>query len=183
MFQIANNLFPSAFYIAADDWTRKDGEKWGIDKRYGAFCSAVEFVTDFWKYLEIAVSTRSSAKIVSARRIWMTAQEGQTICDEVIWEWRQHINNHCPKITEQCAHSLGYMILRGSRLTGDGQKISYHITFSWLIFQCNTTMLCDVVGSMSVLLDMASLLDTFLGVPLRNRNFSKSCEATTRNHF
>ena len=28
MFQMADNLSPSAFYIAADDWTRKDGEKW-----------------------------------------------------------------------------------------------------------------------------------------------------------
>ena len=29
MFQIADNLSPSAFYIAADDWTRKDGKEWG----------------------------------------------------------------------------------------------------------------------------------------------------------
>ncbi len=79
----------------------------------------------------------------------MTAQEGQTMCDEVIQEWRRRINNRWPKVTEQCARSLGYMILRVSRLTGDGLKISYHIIFPWLVFQCNTTMLRDVVGSVS----------------------------------
>ncbi len=79
----------------------------------------------------------------------MTAQEGQTMCDEVIREWRRRINNRWPKVTEQCPRSLGYMILRGSRLTGDGLKISYHIIFLLLVFPCNTTMLRDVVGSMS----------------------------------
>ncbi len=53
----------------------------------------------------------------------MTAQEGQTMCDEVIREWRRRINNRWPKVTEQCPRSLGYMILRGNRLTGDGLKI------------------------------------------------------------
>ena len=47
MFQVADNLSNSAFYIAADDWTRKAGKEWGIGKRFVAFHNAVEFVTGF----------------------------------------------------------------------------------------------------------------------------------------
>ncbi len=36
-----------ASYIAADDWTQRDGRTWGIGKRYGAFRDAMEFVTNF----------------------------------------------------------------------------------------------------------------------------------------
>ena len=37
MFQTADNLSAQAFYIAADEWTRKDGQDWGIGKLFGAF--------------------------------------------------------------------------------------------------------------------------------------------------
>ena len=37
MFQTADNLSVQAFYIAADEWTRKDGQDWGIGKLFGAF--------------------------------------------------------------------------------------------------------------------------------------------------
>ena len=52
-------------------------------------------------------------------------------------------------VEEQCAHSLAHMILRGSRMTGDGLKISYHIIYPWLVFPSNTTMLREEVGAMS----------------------------------
>ncbi len=158
MFQIADNLSPSAFYIAADDWTRKDGKKWGIGKRYGAFCSAGEFVTNFleisWNrcFYEIICQDRPCKAYLDleADAGAMTAREGQAMCEAVIQEWRWCINSRWPKVTEQCAQSgLGYMILRGCRLTGEGLKISYHIIFPWLVFPCNTMMLRDVVGSMS----------------------------------
>ena len=71
------------------------------------------------------------------------------MCDAVISEWKRLIINRWPMVIQQCAQSLGHMILRGSRMTGDGLKISYHIIFPWLVFPCNTTMLHDVVGSMS----------------------------------
>ncbi len=47
MFQTADTLCFNAFYIAADDWTQRDGRIWGIGKRYGAFRDAMEFVTNF----------------------------------------------------------------------------------------------------------------------------------------
>jgi hypothetical protein len=47
IFQVADNLSTNAFYIAADDWTRKDGKDWGIGKRYGAFRSVEDFATSF----------------------------------------------------------------------------------------------------------------------------------------
>ena len=186
MFQIADNLSPSAFYIAADDWTRKDGKEWGIGKRYGAFRSAVEFVTNFLEishnrcFYEIIRQDRPCKAYLDleADAGAMTAREGQAMCDAVISEWKRRIINRWPMVIQQCAQSLGYMILRGSRMTGDGLKISYHIIFPWLVFPCNTTMLHDVVGSMSempqfqyraVNRDWKPFIDP--GVYTRNRQF------------
>ena len=157
MFQVADNLSPSAFYIAADDWTRKDGVQWGIGKRYGAFRSAAEFVTDFLEisrnrcFYEIIRQDRPCKAYLDleADAGAMTEQEGQAMCDAVIREWKGRISSRWPSIVKQCAQCLGYMILKGSRLTDDGLKISYHVIFPWLVFPCNTTMLRDVVGSMS----------------------------------
>jgi hypothetical protein len=50
MFRVADNISKSAFYIPAEDWTRKDGKDFGVGpvgERFGAFCSAVYFVTIF----------------------------------------------------------------------------------------------------------------------------------------
>jgi hypothetical protein len=44
MFQIADNISQTAFYIAADDWTRKPGEEPKVIKRHGAFHNAIAFV-------------------------------------------------------------------------------------------------------------------------------------------
>ena len=128
MFQVADNITPNAFYIAADDWTRRDGQEWGIGKRYGAFRNAAEFVTNF---LEIS-SNRCFYEIIRKDRPCkayldleaeagaMTEQEGKAMCDAVIQEWRRRVRSRWPMVVEQCAHSLGHMILTGSRTTGDG---------------------------------------------------------------
>ena len=79
----------------------------------------------------------------------MTEQEGKAMCDAVIQEWRRRVRSRWPMVVEQCAHSLGHMILTGSRTTGDGLKVSYHIIYPWLVFPSNTTMLHDEVGAMS----------------------------------
>ena len=47
MFQIADNLSSNAFYIAADDWTRRNGKEWGTGKGFSAFRDVEEFVTIF----------------------------------------------------------------------------------------------------------------------------------------
>jgi hypothetical protein len=97
MFQVADNLTSSAFYIAVDDWTRRDGKEWGIGKGYGAFCSATEFITNF---LEIS-SNHCIYEIIRKDRPYkayldleaeagvMTEQEGQSMCDVVIREWKR----------------------------------------------------------------------------------------------
>ena len=41
------------------------------------------------------------------------------------------------------------LTVTGSRTTGDGLKVSYHIIYPWLVFPSNTTMLHDEVGAMS----------------------------------
>jgi hypothetical protein len=67
MFQTADNLSFNAFYTAADDWTQTDGRTWGIGKRYGAFCNATEFVTNFLRYPHIDVSMRSFATVAPVK--------------------------------------------------------------------------------------------------------------------
>ena len=79
----------------------------------------------------------------------MTEQEGQDMCEAVIREWKRRVRNRWPMVEEQCAHSLGHMILRGSRMTGTGWKVSYHIIYPWLVFPSNTTTLHNEVGAMS----------------------------------
>jgi hypothetical protein len=64
MFKVADSISEDAFYIAADDWTRQGGESWHAGKRYGAFRSAVEFVTNM---LEIS-SNRSYYEIIRENR-------------------------------------------------------------------------------------------------------------------
>ncbi len=76
----------------------------------------------------------------------MTEQEGKTMCEAVNREWKRRVATRWPKVVEQCAQSLGHMILNGSRLTGKGLKISYHIIYPWLIFPCNTAALREKVG-------------------------------------
>ena len=157
MFQIADNLSPHAFYIAADDWTRKQGKEWGVGKRFGAFRDVEEFVTNF---LEIS-QNRCFYEIIRTGRPCkayldleadagaLTEQEGKTLCHAVIREWQRRVISRWPTVVEQCAQRLGYMILRGSRMTNGGLKTSYHVIFPWLVFPCNTTMLHDEVGLMS----------------------------------
>ena len=35
MFQVADNITKNAFYIAADEWTRKSREEWKVTKGFG----------------------------------------------------------------------------------------------------------------------------------------------------
>jgi hypothetical protein len=94
MFQAADNLLQNAFYIAADDWTRSDGKKWGIGKRYGAFSSAAEFVTNFLEisrnrcFYEIIRKDRPCKAYLDleADAGVMTEREGQDMCDAVLRE-------------------------------------------------------------------------------------------------
>ena len=52
-------------------------------------------------------------------------------------------------VEKQSSHSLAHMILRGSRMTGDGLKVSYHIIYPWSVFPSNTTVLREEASAMS----------------------------------
>jgi hypothetical protein len=39
------------------------------------------------------------------------------LCEAVNREWKRRVTSRWPKVVEQCAQSLGHMILNGSRLT------------------------------------------------------------------
>ncbi len=60
MFQTADNISSTAFYIAADEWTRLDGQARGVGEMFGAFRSAIDFVSDM---LEMA-TTRCFYEII-----------------------------------------------------------------------------------------------------------------------
>jgi hypothetical protein len=157
MFQTADTLSLNAFYIAADDWTQRDGRTWGIGKRYGAFRDAMEFVTNFLEispnrcFYEIIRNSRPCKAYLDleADAGAMSEQEGEEMCAAVNREWKRRVTSRWPTVIEQCKQSLGHMILNGSRMTDKGLKISYHIIYPWLVFPCNTTTLRDEVGSMS----------------------------------
>ncbi len=118
MFQIADNISSNAFYIAADDWTKGDGQNWGIGKRYGAFSNATEFVTIFleiaqhWCFYEIIRSgcpSESGCKAnldLEAESGAMSDQEGEAMCAAVNREWKQRVTSRWPAVVEQCKQSL-----------------------------------------------------------------------------
>jgi len=91
MFQTADTLSLNAFYIAADDWTQRDGRTWGIGKRYGAFRDAMEFVTNFLEispnrcFYEIIRNSRPCKAYLDleADAGAMSEQEGEEMCAAV----------------------------------------------------------------------------------------------------
>ena len=80
----------------------------------------------------------------------MTEKDGRVMRDAVIREWRTRVERRWPADGEQSSRRFTHMILRGSRMTSAGLKISYHVIYPFLVFPSNTTMLHDEVGSMSV---------------------------------
>ena len=157
MFLSADKISPNAFYVAADEWTRKDGKDWGVGKLFGAFQSASHFVTQF---LEIAPN-RCFYELIRKNRPCkayfdleaeagaLTEEQGWSMCTSVIQEWRRRIQCRWPQATSDCPKCLASMTLCGSRMTDEGWKTSFHVIFPWLIFPCNTTSLRDEIGTMS----------------------------------
>jgi hypothetical protein len=147
MFHIADNLSSKAFYIAANDWTQRDGRTWEIGKRYGAFHNATEFVTNFLEisqhrcFYEIILNGHPSKSYLdleadSGLAGAMSEQEGIAMCAAVNREWKRRVATRWPAVVDQCKQSLGHMTLNGSRETDKGFKISYHIIYQWLRFPC-----------------------------------------------
>lgn len=186
MFKVADSISEDAFYIAADDWTRQGGESWHAGKRYGAFRSAVEFVTNM---LEIS-SNRSYYEIIRENRPCkaymdleaeagaMSAEEGKTMCEAVIREWNRRVRERWPVAVRECPQCQAHMLLHGSRNAGNGLKISYHIIFPWLVFPCNNGALREVIVTMSSMPEFqyrtqTGMLKPFIdpGVYTRNRQF------------
>jgi hypothetical protein len=139
-------------------WTRKDGKTWGVGKKSGAFRSAETFVTEV---LEIS-KTRCFYEIIRQCRPCkayfgleadaeiMTEEQGWIMCKEVIQLWNDCIKRRWSEAVMECAQCLAYMVLHVSSMTSYGLKISYHVIYPWLVFLCNTDILCDEVSSMSV---------------------------------
>ncbi len=94
MFQVADNISQTAFYIATDDWTQKPDEEWKVTKRYGAFHNAVAFTTSMLKkstnrcFYEIIRQNRPCKAYIDLEDEpgALTAEEGEAICQAVIRE-------------------------------------------------------------------------------------------------
>ena len=188
MFKVEDSILEDAFYIAADDWTRKAGESWQAGKRYGSFRSAAEFVTNM---LEISAN-RCHYEIIRENRPCkaymdleaeagaMTAEEGKAMCNAVMREWNRRVCERCPAAIRDCpqCQCQALMLLHGSRNAGNGLKISYHILFPWLVFQCNNGALREVIVTMRSIPGFqyrtkTGALKPFIdpGVYTRNRQF------------
>jgi hypothetical protein len=119
MFQTADNISAQAFYIAADEWTRKDGQDWGIGKLFGAFRSAEDFVSEMLE----AAATRCFYEIIRRDRPCkayldleadagaMTEEQGWAMCKAVTHEWGTRVVRRWPRAKEECAQCLAYMVL------------------------------------------------------------------------
>jgi hypothetical protein len=128
MFKVADGISKDAFYIAADDWTRQEGESWQAGKRSGAFTSAVSFVTNMLEisanhcFYEIIREDRPCKGYMDleAEAGAMTAEEGKTMCEAVIHEWNRRVRHRWPSAIVECPQCLAYMLLHSSRTTGLG---------------------------------------------------------------
>jgi hypothetical protein len=141
MFTLADRISPDAFYIAADEWTRKDGNDWGVGKLFGAFQSAEDFVTQFPEiapnrcFYELIRKDRPCKAYfdLEVEAGVLTEEQGWTMCASVIQEWQRRVQCRWPHAASECPKYLASMTLCWSRLTDNGWKTSFHVIFPWLI--------------------------------------------------
>ena len=125
MFKVADSILEDASYIAADDWTRQEGESWHAGKRYGAFRSAVEFVTNMLEissnrcYYEIIRENRPCKAYMDleAEAGAMSAEEGKAMCEAVIREWNRRLLKRWPVAVRECPQCQAHMLLHGSEMS------------------------------------------------------------------
>ena len=149
MFNASDRIAHSAFYVAADVWTKKQPSTWAVGKVFGAFGSVQEFITQMLQ----GAPTRCFYEIIRAERACkayfdleaeagaMTPEQGHAMCQRVITAWEQHMQSTRPLAVATCPKCVEALVLDGSRHTVKGWKVSYHLIYPWLTFPCNTAAL------------------------------------------
>jgi hypothetical protein len=137
------HLGSSAFYVAADVWTRKGGEAWGLGKIFGAFRSPIDFVTQlleiartrcFYEIFRADCECKAYFDLEAEPGVW-NAEQGREKCKAVILEWERRVLRRWPEAIQECPCCLACKILDGSRMTDEGWKVSHFL-------QMNDGMLC-----------------------------------------
>jgi len=161
MFAASDALSPSAFYVAADVWSRKKGQ-WGLGKVFGAFSDAVSFAHRvlmgnqraptrcFYEIIREGCPCKAYFDLEVEPGV-MDRLQGAALCEQVVLEWAARVRAKWPQAIQQCPRCLEVMILNGSRQTKKGWKVSYHLIFPWLTFPCNNTLLKEEVATLSAL--------------------------------
>ena len=140
---------PSTFYVAADVWTRKPGESWGLGKIFGAFETPHAFVTQllevahnrcFYEIIRAGRECKAYFDLEAAPGVW-DKETGWEKCKAVMKAWEARVQERWPTARDECNRCLAHIVLDGSRMTDEGWKVSYHVVYPWLVFPCNTTTL------------------------------------------
>ena len=143
----SGSVQPSTFYVAADVWTRKQGESWGLGKIFGAFETPHEFVTQllevahnrhFYEIIRAGRPCKAYFDLEAAPGVW-DKETGWEKCKAVMRTWEMRVQERWPTAKAVCPRCLAHMVLDGSRMTEAGWKVSYHVIYPWLVFPCNTT--------------------------------------------
>jgi len=151
MFNAADQICPQAFYVAADQWSDSR-----IVKEFGAFGTAEDFLTTLHRsavrcYYEVIRADRPCKAYLDleGEKGSLNPSEGEALLEATVRSWRALVNEKWPTCTRECPRAHEALILDGSRMTGGGWKVSYHVIFPWLTFKCNDGILKDTVRELS----------------------------------
>ena len=151
MFTLSDAISPTAFYVAADVWSRV-ADSWRLGKVFGAFCDAASFANlvlmgpqraptrCFYEIIREDLPCKAYFDLEIEPGV-MSAEEGSKLCQQVTVAWAERVRARWPQALQQCPKCLEVLILDGSRKTKDGWKVSYHLVYPWLTFPCNNSAL------------------------------------------
>lgn len=101
---------PSTFYVAADVWTRKPGEGWGLGKTFGAFASPQAFVTQllevahnrcFYEIIRTDRACKAYFDLEAAPGVW-DKETGWEKCKAVMRAWEERVQERWPSARQEC---------------------------------------------------------------------------------
>jgi len=134
MFDAADRIARTAFYVAADQWC---GGR--LVKVFGAFATAEQFMPVLRKsqvkcYYEL-IRENSPCKgylDVEGEKGALTAEQGKQLLDTTLRHWFDLVTTRWPQFLQDVPQGRECIILDGSRPTRQGPKVSYQCLFASL---------------------------------------------------
>ncbi len=135
--------------MAADQWSDSR-----ILKAFGAFGTAEDFLNTLHRsavrcYYEVIRADSPCKALKGEKKGSLSPGEEEALLEATVRSWLALVSEKWPTCTRECPRSYGALILDGSRMTSGGWKVSYHVIFPWLNFQCNDGILKDTVRELS----------------------------------